>query len=103
MRPQVRRAVAHQPFDIAVLLLKVLGTKEHALRPDDLVVPRHSFSLLALVSASPPRSGCRAVDLLRKPPPTRRPLGRSGNPGAPPVPCSQLLPRVSYSFLTCSE
>src|ERR1700722_14893623 len=80
MRPQVRRAIAHQPFDIAVLLLKVLGAKEHALRPDDLVVPRHSFSLLASVSASPPRFGGRAVDLLRKTPPIRRPLGRSGTP-----------------------
>src|SRR5580704_10715668 len=70
MRPKVRRAVAHQPFDIAVLLLKVLGAKEHALRPDDLAVPRHSFSPLASVR-------------LPRPDPAATPPTCSGKPSRP--------------------
>ena len=41
MGPEAVDASAHQPLDIAVILLEVLGTEEHALRPDDLVVPGH--------------------------------------------------------------
>jgi hypothetical protein len=42
MRPQIFGTPANQAFNVAILLLKVLGTEEHPLGPDDLVIPRHA-------------------------------------------------------------
>ena len=44
MRAQRRRARLQQMLDVPVLLLEMLGAEEHALLPDNLVVPHHRFS-----------------------------------------------------------
>jgi len=41
--PQVLCTAAEQTLDIAVLLLKVLRSKEHPLRPNNLAVPGHAI------------------------------------------------------------
>jgi hypothetical protein len=41
MRTQVIDPAADELLDVAVELLEVLGAEEHALRPDDLVIPGH--------------------------------------------------------------
>ena len=47
--PQCCDPLADQVLEIAVLLLKMLGLKEHAFRPHHFVVPRHAHTRPLLV------------------------------------------------------
>jgi hypothetical protein len=41
MRQQRAGALFEEPFEITILLLKMLRLEEHALRPDNPIVPAH--------------------------------------------------------------
>jgi hypothetical protein len=47
------QAVVHAAVDMAVLLLEMLGLKEHAFSPDYFVMPSHVEELRAFIAGQP--------------------------------------------------